>query len=174
MNETQVTFTGWVGSDVTLDETSGGQQVASFRVGSTPRRLRDGTWHNGETNWFTVKAWRHLAVHVNESVRTGDAVVVTGRLTADVWTMPDGQKSTRYVVVATSVGHDLNKGTSRFQKADRSQNVPTEGTAVQQVIHSYEETGPNLDGNGDEIRESSGPAEPALSGPAEPGESSAA
>ena len=170
MNETQVTFTGWVGSDVTLAEVPSGQQVASFRVGSTPRRMIGGSWQNAETNWFTVKAWRHLAVHVNESIRSGDAVVVTGRLTADVWVMPDGQKSTRYVVVATSVGHDLNKGTSTFQKAARSQNVPAEDTTAQEVIHSYAETGPNLDGNGDEIQ----PVEIVGSGPAELGESSAA
>jgi single-strand DNA-binding protein len=164
MNETQITFTGWVGSDVSLTETPNGQQVASFRVGSTPRRLVGGNWQDVETNWFTVKAWRQLAVNVSQSVRNKDAVVITGRLTADVWVRPDGERSTRYVVVATSIGHDLNKGTATFLKAARAQNVPAEQTAVQEVIHSYDESGPNLDANGDEVQ----------SGPSEAAESSAA
>ncbi len=151
MNETQVTFTGWVGSDVTLVEAQSGQHVATFRVGSTPRRLVSGTWQDAETNWFTVKAWRHLGVNAHQSIRCGDAVVVTGRLTVDIWDKGEGQKSTRYLVTATSIGHDLNKGTATFLKAPRAQNVPSDDTAIKEAIHSYAEAGPNLDANGEEI-----------------------
>ena len=151
MNEAQVTFTGWVGSDVNLVDAPSGQQVATFRVGSTPRRLVSGTWQNAETNWFTVKAWRHLGVNAHQSICSGDAIVVTGRLTVDVWDKGDGQKSTRYLVTATSIGHDLNKGTATFLKAPRAQNLPSDDTAIKEAIHSYEEVGPNLDANGDEI-----------------------
>ncbi|MGL5823517.1 MAG: single-stranded DNA-binding protein [Nocardioides sp.] len=158
MNETQVTFTGWVGSDVSLTETPGGQTVATFRVGSTPRRLVAGSWQDAPTNWFTVKAWRSLASNAQLSVRSGDAVVVTGRLTTDVWERSDGQKSTRYLVVATSIGHDLNKGTATFVKSPRAHNVPADDTAVQQVVHSYDEGGPNLDANGEVVT-------PSVAGP---------
>lgn len=115
MNETYVTFTGWLGTDVTVRE-AGGQHVASFRVGSTPRRFKDGEWHNGATVWYQVKAWRRLATHAAQSLRRGDPVVVHGRLTADVWTREDGVSVTQYVVVATSLGHDLNHGTSLYTK----------------------------------------------------------
>ena len=37
MNETYVTFMGWLGSDVETREV-GDATVATFRVGSTPRR----------------------------------------------------------------------------------------------------------------------------------------
>ncbi len=93
-------------------------------MGSTPRRFRGGRWEDGETIWYAVKAWRALATHVAASVRTGDPVVVSGRLVADVWKREDGTVSTRYVVVAASVGHDLTRGTSTFQRAARPEPVP--------------------------------------------------
>lgn len=152
MNDTYITFTGWVGTDVTITDTGAGQQVATFRVGSTPRSYRQGRWENGDTAWYTVKSWRALATNVHASIRNGDAVVVTGRLVADVWDKGGGETSTRYVVVANSVGHDLAKGSSTFQKAPRNQNLPTvDDTAVKEVLHAYEESGPNLDANGDPV-----------------------
>jgi single-strand DNA-binding protein len=159
MNETHVSFTGWVGTEVNVAETGNGQTVATFRVGSTPRRLVAGVWQDGPTNWFTVKAWRNLALNVQQSIRSGDAVVVNGRLVADVWEKDPGVTSIRYIVVATSIGHDLNKGTASFVKSARSQNVPTPDTTVQAAIHSYDEGGPNLDGNGEEIPAAETPAE---------------
>ena len=104
MNETYVTLTGRVGSEVQLHD-AGGQALATFRVASTPRRRRkDGEWGDGTTTWFQVKAWRRLAGNVKESLRVGDPVVITGRLEADVWVREDGTSSTQLVVTATSVG----------------------------------------------------------------------
>lgn len=152
MNDTQITFCGWVGSEVTLSDVGNGTPVASFRVGSTPRRFRNGQWEDGPTAWYAVKAWRGLAQHVQDSVRQGDAVVVQGRLVADVWEKEDGTTSTRFVVVASAVGHDLNRGTSRFSKAVRRENpVGIDETRAQEVIHSYEESGPRLDTNGEVV-----------------------
>lgn len=119
MNDTFLTITGWVGSEVTLTVLPAGQQVATFRVGSTPRRLVNGAWQDGSTSWFTVKAWRQLGANVAESVRLGEPVMVHGRLVADVWERPDGQTTVRHILVATAVGHDLARGTSRFTKPAR-------------------------------------------------------
>ena len=115
MNETQITFAGRVGGDVTLREVSGGRHVASFRVATQPRRLRDGEWTSGPTTWHTVKAWNTLALHVAESLHSGDPVLVHGRLGVDVWER-DGISMTSYEVVAAAVGHDLSHGTSAFSK----------------------------------------------------------
>ena len=121
MNETYITFTGWVGTAPELRTVAGGQQVASFRVGSTPRRFRDGEWVNGPTAWHQVKAWRRLGAHVAASLSTGDPVVVHGRLVADIWEKDDGTVVTQYVVVATTVGHDLSQGTARFEREKAEQ-----------------------------------------------------
>lgn len=163
MNETQVTFQGWVGSEVALNDV-GSTQVASFRVGTTPRRFRDGHWEDGQTAWFTVKAWRGLAHNVSKSLRTGDAVVITGRLEVDVWKRDDGSTSTRHIVVATSIGHDLTKGSTIFTKAPRQELAPEEGLArLQERVHSFDDEGPLLDHTG-EVRESA-PHEGSDGGP---------
>ncbi len=119
MNDTYITLTGWVGGDVSLREVSGGQPVANFRVASTSRRMRNNEWVDGATTWYQVKAWRRLADNVARSIRRGDPVVVHGRLEADVWTKEDGTVNTQLVITATSVGHDLSRGTSAFARPAR-------------------------------------------------------
>ncbi len=115
MFDTQITLTGWIGGDVTLREVAAGRQVASFRVGCTPTRRRDGEWVRGSTSWHTVTVWNRLARHVAASLHNGDPVVVHGRLVADLWER-DGKPQTSFEVVATSVGHDLAHGTTTFTK----------------------------------------------------------
>ena len=124
MNETYVTLNGRVGSEVQLID-AGGQALSTFRVASTPRRLKDGVWGDGDTTWFKVKAWRRLAGNVKESLRVGDPVIVTGRLEADVWVREDGTSGTQLVVTATSVGHDLARGTSLYTKVAADEDRPT-------------------------------------------------
>ncbi len=100
MNETQITLTGWLGTDVTLRQVGETQHVASFRVASTPSRFKDGEWVKGTTSWHTVKAWNRLALHVAASLHSGDPVLVHGRLVADVWER-EGRTTTSYEVIAT-------------------------------------------------------------------------
>jgi single-strand DNA-binding protein len=138
MNEAFVTFQGWVGNEVVHRETSGGS-VAHFRVGSTPRiRRRNGEWVDGPTSWFSVTCWRALADNVRDSVRKGEPVLVHGRLRTDVWEREDGQTSVTHVVEATSVGHDLNRGSSAFQRSIRPERVESDDegdSAVREMIH---------------------------------------
>lgn len=115
-NETQVTITGWVGGAVTVREVPGGRQVATFRVATTPRHLRDGQWVQGTTTWHTVTAWNRLAAHVASAISSGDPVIVHGAFISDSWTREDGTSRTSYVLVARSVGHDLTHGISTFQR----------------------------------------------------------
>ena len=135
MNDTQITLTGRIGGDVTLREITGGRAVATFRLACTPTRYRDGEWIKGTTSWHTVKAWNRLARHVAASLHSGDPVVVHGRLVADVWER-DGKPQTSWEVVATSVGHDLSHGTTRFTKP-----VPVEDRPAE-VVHAPAEVEP--------------------------------
>lgn len=118
MNETTVTLHGWVGSDVTL-RTAGEAVVAGFRVATTPRRWqrRTESWVDGETQWYTVNAWRALGENAAASLRRGDPVVVHGRLQVTTWTNAAGLEVTTCEIEATLVGHDLTRGTSAFTRA---------------------------------------------------------
>jgi single-strand DNA-binding protein len=122
MNDTMVTLSGWLGGDVHLREAAG-VPVASFRVASTPRRYqrKTDTWENGVTQWYSVNAWRALATNCDRSLRRGDPVVVHGRLTVRVWINKDGVEMTTSEVEATFVGHDLNLGTTEFQRRKLTQ-----------------------------------------------------
>lgn len=133
MNDTYITLAGWVGSDVSLREVAGGQPVANFRVATTSRRFRNNQWEDGNTTWYSIRAWRRLADNVAESIKRGDPVVVHGRLEADVWTKEDGTTNTQLVITATSVGHDLSRGTAVFTKPARPEVVGTQPASTQLV-----------------------------------------
>ncbi|MBB6626759.1 single-stranded DNA-binding protein [Nocardioides sp. KIGAM211] len=122
MNDTTVTLQGWLGSNVTLRRAGASDvPVASFRLACTPRRYHRATdtWSDGETQWYTVTAWRGLATNCDRSLRRGDAVVVHGRLDATTWKNRDGEPVFTLEVEATFVGHDLNRGTTTFVRPPR-------------------------------------------------------
>lgn len=150
MNESRVTLQGWVGGAVDLREV-GDTQCASFRVGSTPRYHRNGSWVDGQTSWYTVNCWRAQARNVKASIQRGDAVVVHGRVRVDVWEREDKSTSTTWVIDATFVGHDLTRGTSRFEKTPRSVRDPRETEEVREMVHAYEPDGPQLDSAGEPV-----------------------
>ena len=117
MNETTVTLQGWLGNDVVVRQ-AGDAVVATFRVGCTPRRYQRKTdsWVDGDTQWYTVNAWRGLAENCDRSLRRGDPVVVHGRLNAQTWSNSAGVEVTSFEVDAMLVGHDLSRGFSEFTK----------------------------------------------------------
>jgi single-strand DNA-binding protein len=127
MNETVVTLQGWLGGEVTL-RAAGETPVASFRVACTPRRYqrRTDSWVDGDTQWYTVTAWRALADNCARSLRSGDPVVVHGRLNAQTWTSSAGIEVTSFEVDAAFVGHDLNRGVGQFTRAPRPAVDPSQ------------------------------------------------
>ena len=120
MYETTVTLQGYVGTPVTT-RVAGDSVLASFRVGCTPRRYqrKTETWADGETQWYSVTAWRGLAENCQQSLRRGDPVIVHGRLTVNTWVNRDGIEVSSLEVEATHVGHDLTRGTAVFTKAPK-------------------------------------------------------
>ena len=132
MNESMVTFQGWLGGDVRT-RSAGDAMVAWFRVASTPRRFNRSTqtWSDGPTQWYTVNAWRALGEHCAASLKRGDPVVVHGRLSHSSWVNSEGVEVTSLEVDATFVGHDLNRGRSAFTKTERrvEPTAPAEATA---------------------------------------------
>ena len=165
MNESYVTLQGWVGGEVDVRDV-GETKCASFRVGSTPRYNRNGTWVDGQTSWYTVNCWRGLGSNVHQSLKRGDAVVVHGRVRVDVWEREGQSSSVTWIIDATFVGHDLTKGTSSFVKTARQARDPRENEAVRELVHGYETDGPQLDAAGDPVP-APVPSPVSTAGPAE-------
>jgi len=67
--------------------------VTNFRLAVNQRiRQDDGTWRDGETNFFRVNAWREQAENIAESLAKGNRAVVLGRLRTRSWETPEGEK----------------------------------------------------------------------------------
>lgn len=146
MSEVTVTMFGYVGSDVEFHGEGNGTDRAIFRVGSTPRFFdrAQGSWRDLETVWVTVKAWRALAHNVASSIHKGDPVVVVGKMRTQVWVDKEGQQHRRDVVEASTVCHDLAKGTSAFRRSERTAGrlaeTGNDEEMIRRVEHSSEQT----------------------------------
>ena len=110
-----VTLTGVVATKPENVKTSTGLIVTNFRLASSQRRFdrAAGVWIDGDTNWYTVNAYRWLANNVANSLDKGQHVVVTGRLRVRNWTSGD-RRGTSIEVDADALGHDLSFGVSQF------------------------------------------------------------
>lgn len=118
MHEPLITIVGNVAGPPTLRTTPTGVPVSDFRVAATPRRHDRATdqWGDGETIWFGVTTWRALGEHCAGSLKKGDRVVVTGRLTTRSWEVEGGERRSSLQVDASSVGLELSRGTAAYQR----------------------------------------------------------
>ncbi|MBA3490443.1 MAG: single-stranded DNA-binding protein [Longispora sp.] len=125
MFETSITIVGNVLSQPETRRTMRtGAMVTSFRVASTSRRFDrvKENWVDGESLRVKVSCWRRLGDHVAASVRQGDPVIVTGRVYTREYLTDGGEKRIAFELDAAAVGHDLAKGTGRFNRWRASPN----------------------------------------------------
>lgn len=117
----QITVVGTIVNDPERRRTGTGVTVANFRLASNVRRRDEAshTWVDGHTNWFSVSAYRGLAEHALDSLRKGQRVIVVGSFKLREWEA-NGRQGVAAEIDASSLGHDLLWGSSRFQRADPS------------------------------------------------------
>jgi len=97
--------------------TQDGLEITSFRLASSIRRWdrTQNRWVDSDTNWFTITAFRTLAVNVATSVSKGDRVIVSGKLRVRDW--DNGERAgTSVEIEAETIGHDLTYGNSTFSR----------------------------------------------------------
>ncbi|MGI8393553.1 single-stranded DNA-binding protein [Leucobacter sp. W1038] len=117
-----VTVVGTIATEPRALTTQSGIALCSFRVASGERRFdrEKKSWVDGETNWFTVTAFRGLALNAHDSFHKGDRVVVSGRLRIRSWERDD-RSGTSVEIEAEALGHDLRWGVSQFSKKQRGE-----------------------------------------------------
>ena len=128
-----ITTTGIIATDPRHVVTSEGLAITSFRLAATQRYFdrKANAFVDGETNWYTVTAFRGLAINAVISLTKGDRLLVRGRLRIREWS--DGERSGRVVEIeADAIGHDLNWGTAAFAR-QREQTVPVETDEAEAV-----------------------------------------
>jgi single-strand DNA-binding protein len=97
--------------------TQDGLPITSFRMASTHRKFDRvlKKWVDGETNWYTITAFRQLAINIAGSVSKGERVMVIGALRVRDW--DNGERTgTSVEIEAEAIGHDLTWGTSTFTR----------------------------------------------------------
>ena len=107
MNDT-ITLTGFVARPPHQRGMSGNSPVISFRLLSSQSHFdrAKSIWIDDDPNWYTVSAFRQLALNVLKSVGKGDRVIVTGRLRIHDWEA-SGRSGTNIDLNADAIGHDL-------------------------------------------------------------------
>lgn len=113
-----ITLTGLVATSPRHITTSEGLSITSFRLASNQRRFDRGqnAWVDGDTNWYTVTAFRQLGVHAASSIEKGQRVIVRGRVRIRDW--ESGEKNgTSIEIDADALGHDLSWGRATFTRS---------------------------------------------------------
>lgn len=113
----QIHVTGLVATTPRHLVTQDGLPITSFRLACSNRRFdrTQNKWIDGETNWFTVTAFRQLAINSSTSVNKGDRIIAAGKLRVRDW--DNGERAgTSVEIEADAMGHDLSWGNSTFTR----------------------------------------------------------
>jgi single-strand DNA-binding protein len=117
-----ITITGLVATTPRHIVTSDGLAITSFRLASSQRRYDRVTqqWIDGDTNWYTVSAFRDLALNAATSVVKGDRAIVVGQVRIRDWENTD-RSGTTVEIEAEAIGHDLRWGKAAFTRVATSE-----------------------------------------------------
>lgn len=114
---TTITVVGTIATDPRTTTSPGRTTFCTFRLASTERKFdrERNQWMDGDTNWFTINAFRSLAAHAGTSFAKGERIVVHGKLRVRKWESED-KSGTAVEIEADSLGHDLRWGVTAFTK----------------------------------------------------------
>lgn len=125
----RVQVDGRLTADPELRFTPSGFAVANFTVAGNDRvKKKDGSdeWEDGPTTFLRCSVWREQAENVAESLRKGDGVLVTGKLTQREYEH-EGQKRTAFEVQVETIGPSLRwRSVPHGQRTERT-SAPQEG-----------------------------------------------
>jgi single-strand DNA-binding protein len=91
---------GNLGVDPEIRTTSGGQNVANFRI-ATNRTFTDRSGQRQEqTEWHNIVVWGRLAEIAEQYLKKGDSVYIEGRIQTRSWEDQSGQQRWTTEIVA--------------------------------------------------------------------------
>jgi single-strand DNA-binding protein len=125
--DTYLTVQGNLVADPVTRSTANGASVVGLRIASSGRRFDKnlGEFRDGDTIFMTVSCWRGLGINVAASLRKGDSIVATGRLTFRTYDDRLGIRRSVHELDAIAVGPDLARCPVDVRRPQRpSEPVP--------------------------------------------------
>lgn len=116
-----ITLTGRLTKDPELRFSATGMAVANMSVVTSRRAKVNDEWTDLDVTYWSVAAFKQLAENVGESLRKGDAVIVTGKMKSRQYDDREGNKRTVWEVTADHVGADLSRATANITRVSRTQ-----------------------------------------------------
>ena len=126
--EPQITLTGNLVADPVRRVTATGVVVTRLRIASNHRRFdrERGEWISADPVYLDVNCWRQLGDNVAASLKKGDSVLVSGRLTMREYDdVKGGARRQAYAVEANSVSPDLCRYVTTLGRPPRDPQVVT-------------------------------------------------
>lgn len=128
-NMNLVVLNGRIGQDFTLKKTQNGKSVVTISLA---------VQYDKETTWVNVVAWNQGADALDRFCSKGSFIGVEGRLTMREWEGKDGEKKSRYEVVASNIHlldppkkdagykekHDYQKSNGYQKQEEREDDIP--------------------------------------------------
>ena len=114
-------LTGNLTRDPELSFGNSGTAITKMGVAINNRRKNDATgeWEDGEPKFFDVTCFGTLDENVAESLERGMRVTLNGKLDYQTWEK-DGERRSKVLVVADSVGPDLRWSTAKVERSQPS------------------------------------------------------
>jgi single-strand DNA-binding protein len=130
-NDAHFSVVGFVATQPKGGYTKRGSRSVSMRVGWTPRSFDQGTgeWADQPSSFITVQCYKKVAEHAAVCLRRGDPIVLRGTLRVREYEQ-NGVRRSSVEVIADSIGHDMSRGISVFNKAPAQ---------VEQTAQEYEQ-----------------------------------
>jgi single-stranded DNA-binding protein len=118
VNEAHFSVVGFVATLPKSGYTKTGTRTLSMRVGWTPRIFDRSTseWTDQPSSFITVQCYKKAAEHGYVCLRRGDPVLVRGTLRVREYVDQNGVRRSSVEVHADSIGHDLSRGITVFNK----------------------------------------------------------
>ena len=121
----RMTVTGNLTRDIELKFTNTGKAVANATVAESWRPNKDA---DEKVSFFSVTLWGTLAENAAQSLKKGQRVTAEGRAEMQEWETENGEKRSRFVLIADSFGPDLRFQVAEVHHAPRHDATP-EGPA---------------------------------------------
>ena len=158
-HDAPVYLSGFMVNDPKFKKVGDDVSFVKLRIACTARwRNREtGEWADGATTFVNVQCWRQLADNVATCLRKGEPVLVMGRLRIRSYNDAEGKTRTSVEIDASSVGHDLTRGTAHFSRAYRPAGGRVAGAVAEHGADGQDPDGPDSDGPDSDGPDSGGP-----------------